>query len=348
MDSFDIAGLPIGTGQRCITIAEAGLNHNGDINLALQLIESAAQSGASIVKFQKRHVDDMAVGSVLDATDARFPAFGGTYRQIREHLEFSWDEYVRLRDAAHARKLRFMVTPFDAPSLQFLEKLEVPAYKIASHSATNLPLLEQVAEIGKPVIMSTGMCSWDELDRAVERFQKRKTPLVLLHCVSAYPTPPEAANLSLIPVLRARYGVPVGFSGHEVGFWITLAAVALGAVVVERHFTMDRNMMGFDHKLSLNPSEFAAMVQAIDEITRALGDGKKTVSDREMITRLKYHVSAVSRRAIAAGERISEEMIAFKNPGTGIPPHRLSELLGRRARSAIAVDTLLSTDMVES
>lgn len=219
MDALTLAGLPVGSGNRCITIAEAGLNHNGDIHLALQLIDAAAQSGAAIVKFQKRHVEGLAVGSVLDAPDVRFPVFGKTYRQIREHLEFSWEEYVRLRDASHARGIRFMVTPFDAESVKFLERLNVPAYKIASHSVTNLPLLKLIAEIGKPVIMSTGMCSWDELDRAVEVFQKRKTPLVLLHCVSAYPTPPEAANLSLIPVLRSRYGLPIGFSGHELGFW---------------------------------------------------------------------------------------------------------------------------------
>lgn len=345
--TVDLAGLPVGAGHPCVVIAEAGLNHNGDLKLALRLIEAAAASGCPIVKFQKRDVANLAVGPLLDAADTRFPSFGATYRQLREHLEFGWDEYRQLKQASEARGLRFMVTPFDLASLEFLERLGVPAYKIASHSVTNLPLLEGVARLGKTVILSTGMCAWDELDEAVAVFKRCGTPLVLLHCVSAYPTPPEEANLRLIPALGRRYGVPVGYSGHEIGHDLTLAAVAMGAAVVERHITLDRNLEGLDHKLSVPPEELTAMVQAIRQIEQGLGDGEKRVTEREWVTRRKYHVSIVSRRAIAPGETLTEQVVTFKNPGTGLPPRRLAEVVGRRAKAEIPADTLISLEMLE-
>ncbi|MDO8631201.1 MAG: N-acetylneuraminate synthase family protein, partial [Phycisphaerales bacterium] len=216
----------VGNGQPCFVIAEAGLNHNGELPLALELIDKAIEGGADAVKFQKRTVDVLAVADVLDAEDARFPSFGRTYRQIREHLEFDLDEYRELVAHAAKRGIPFLCTPFDVPALEFLERLALPGYKIASHSVTNLPLLERVAEVGKPVIMSTGMCTFEEIDRAVDVFTRRGTPLALMHCVSAYPTPMNQCNLRMVDALRDRYHVPVGYSGHELGYVPTLAAVA--------------------------------------------------------------------------------------------------------------------------
>lgn len=345
--TVEIAGVPIGERYPCPVIAEIGLNHNGELDMALRLIEASVRAGASFIKFQKRHVDGLAVDAVLDAQDSRFPSFGRTYREIRKHLEFGWEDFNRLKDASRAAGVPFLVTPFDIPSVEFLEKLGVPAYKIASHSVTNLPVLQKVAGIGKPVILSTGMCSWEELDEAVGVFQKQRTPLVLLHCISAYPTQPEEANLRLIPALRERYGTPVGYSGHEIGALQTLSAVALGAVVVERHVTLDRNLEGFDHKLSLNPDELADLVRSIGFVQSALGDGERKVSEREMITRRKYHVSAVTQRDVAAGEPLTLDALTFKNPGTGISPRHVQDILGRRAKTRIPADTLISPDMLE-
>jgi sialic acid synthase SpsE len=289
----------------------------------------------------------LAIGSVLDAADGRFPSFGSTYREIREHLEFGRDAYVRLKQASEALGVQFLVTPFDIDSVEFLEQLGVLAYKIASHSVTNLPLLERVAALGKPVMMSTGMCTWQELDEAVAVFARHGTPLVLMHCVSAYPQSAEESNVSLIPALRARYGVPVGYSGHEIGYLPTLAAVTLGAVAVERHFTLDRHLTGFDHTLSLTPTEFAEMRQAIDHILLSLGKGDKAVSAREATTRHKYHVSIVSQQEIQPGERITREMLTFKNPGSGLLPRQLKDILDRRARVRSPTDTVIQLEMLE-
>jgi sialic acid synthase SpsE len=332
---------------QCHIIAEVGLNHNGSLELARQLIEAAAAAGANAVKFQKRTVDQLAIRTVLDAEDGRFPEFGATYRAIREHLEFGWDQYVALKAGCEANQVEFLCTAFDTVAVDFLERLGVGAYKLASHSLTNLPLLNHVAGIGKPAILSTGMCEWDDIDRAVEVFRSAGTPLTLMHCVSAYPAPVEQSNLGMIGKLRQRYGLPVGYSGHETGWLPTLASVALGACVVERHITLDRNLMGFDHKLSLNPDEFAGLVRDIRAIEAAMADWGKSVTEVEMITLRKYHVSMVSARPIPAGAELTPDVVTYKNPGTGIPPKHASRLLGRRAVRDVPADVLLELEMFE-
>ena len=197
---------------------------------------------------------------MLDARDERFPSLGATYRQIREALEFSQEEYCALKTYAESRELDFICTAFDTASVDFLEAINLQTYKLASHSITNLPLLEHVAAKNKRVIFSTGMCTLEEIDQAVAILKKSERKLTMLHCVSSYPQPPEDSNLRLMQVFRQRYGLPVGYSGHELGYVPTLAAVALGAVAVERHFTLDKTMEGFDHRISLEPQELMAMV----------------------------------------------------------------------------------------
>ena len=327
-------------------IAEAGLNHNGDMAIARELIEVAAEAGADAVKFQKRNVGTLAVGHVLNAPDDRFPSMGTTYRQIREHLEFDFEQYLELKELVERSGLHFLCTPFDHESADFLERLAVKAYKIASHSNTNLPLLRHIASLGKPVYMSTGACTLEELDDAVAIFKEQDTELTVLHCVSAYPTPVEEENLHMIDVIRQRYGVPVGYSGHELGYVPTLAAVALGAVVVERHFTLDKKMMGFDHAISLEADELAAMVKDIRSVAASLGGLEKAVSEREMVTRNKYKVSMVSDRPIPKGTVITEEMITYRNPGTGIHPRDAGLVLGKRAVVDVPEDTMIEIGMV--
>ncbi len=329
-------------------IAEAGLNHNGSLELAKQMVEAAAAAGADAVKFQKRTVEILAIGSVLDARDDRFPNFGATYRQIREHIEFDFNAYVTIREKCQECGIDFLCTAFDIPAVTFLEQLGVDRYKLASHSLSNLPLLHHLAELGKPVILSTGMAEWDEIDRAVEIFFTKRTPLSLLHCVSIYPTPPEECNLAMIHRLKERYGVPVGYSGHEIGTLATLAAAAMGASIIERHFTMDRTLPGFDHKISLEPAELTAMVRDLRTIETMRGTGSKKVSEREKITRDKYHVSMVSARPLAKGSILTETDVTYRNPGTGIPPKEANRYLGRELTRDVPEDVLIEPDMVRA
>jgi sialic acid synthase SpsE len=337
----------LGQPGTCYVIAEVGLNHNGDFDLACKLIDVASVAGADAVKFQKRTVERLAIGAVLDAEDKRFPEFGQTYRQIREHLEFDWEAYQTLKAHCEARGMDFLCTAFDTEAADFLARLGVGAYKLASHSLTNLPLLAHVASLGKSTLLSTGMALLEEIDQAVAIFRSQGTPLALMHCVSAYPTPPDQSNLSMIPVLRERYGLPVGYSGHEMGNLPTLAAVALGACAVERHLTWDRSLTGFDHKLSLEPDEFIRLVRDVRSVLTMLGTGTKGVSEQEWITRRKYHVSMVSACEIAAGSVLTEVMVTYKNPGTGIPPKEAARLLGRRATRDIPADVLLEEQMFD-
>jgi sialic acid synthase SpsE len=337
--------LNIKTDSGCYVIAEAGLNHNGSFDIACKLIDVAAVAGVDAVKFQKRTVDKLAVKVVLDARDERFPEFGNTYRDVREYLELDADEYVKLKHYTESKGLEFMVTAFDTTAVDFLESVGVERYKLASHSLTNLGLLEYLAAKGKPTILSTGMADLDEIDRAVEIFKSCNAPLALMHCVSAYPTPLDECNLAMINVLRERYGLVTGYSGHELGYLPSVLAVASGAQLVERHFTLSKSMTGFDHKMSLEPDELIAMVRDIRAVHGITGTGEKVVSETEWITRRKYHVSMASSSEIPAGTVLTESMVAYRNPGTGIPYKLAHTVMGRRAVRTISADELLSDDM---
>jgi sialic acid synthase SpsE len=332
---------------RVYIIGEAGLNHNGSVEIAKKMIDGAVQAGVDGVKFQKRTVETLAVGTVLDASDDRFPEFGSTYRAVREHIEFSREEYAELKGYCEKKGVDFLCTAFDPDAVDFLEALGTPVYKLASHSLTNLDLLHYLAKVGKPVILSTGMAEWDEIDRAVEIFKKAATPLHLMHCVSAYPTPVDQHNLSLIGKLKERYGVYVGYSGHEMGFKPTLAAVAMGASLVERHYTLDKKMVGFDHKISLNISELTEMVQEIRAVESMIGSGEKKVSKQEQMTRDKYHVSMASATALVAGTVLTREHITWRNPGSGIPSKEAEKWLGRRVTQDVAADHLIQPEMFD-
>ena len=329
----------------CYVIAEAGLNHNGSIGIARKLIDVAAVAGADAVKFQKRTVSKLAVKTTLDAPDERFPEFGKTYREIREYLEFSADQYLELKLYSESKGLDFIVTAFDVDAFNFLEALGVENYKLASHSLTNLELLEYLATKGKTTILSTGMADLEEIDRAVEIFRSHNSPLALMHCVSAYPTPLHECNLAMLDVLKNRYQLITGYSGHELGFLPSVTAVVLGAQLIERHFTMDKTMIGFDHKMSLEPDELIAMVRDIRNVQKIIGTGEKLVSETEWITRRKYHVSAASATDISKGTELKEAMVTYRNPGTGIPAKLMYAIIGKRAVCDIPVDTLLSADM---
>lgn len=335
------------TESGCYVIAEAGLNHNGSLDIARKLIDVAAVAGVDAVKFQKRTVDILAIKAVLDSPDDRFPEFGKTYRDIREHLEFDAHEYRELKRYTESKGLDFMVTAFDTVAVDFLEDVGIESFKLASHSLTNIELLEYLASKSKPTVLSTGMADLDEIDRAVAIFKSRNAPLALMHCVSAYPTPLSECNLEMLDVLRQRYQLVTGYSGHEIGYLPSVIAVAMGAQLIERHFTLSKTMTGFDHKMSLEPDELIAMVRDIRAVPGIRGTGHKEISATEWITRRKYHVSMASAQEISAGTLLTEAMVTYRNPGTGIPSKLAHTVIGKRACSDIQADELLSPDMFE-
>ena len=271
----NIAGRTIGAGAPAYVIAEIGLNHNGDVELAKRLIDVAADAGAQAVKFQKR-TPEISTPEHMKSVMRETPWGTMTYLEYRYRVEFNREQYIEIGDHATMRGLAWFASPWDAPSVAFLEDLNTVAYKIASASVTDIEMLEAIAATGKPVILSTGMSTLEQIDRAVETLGTEN--LVILHATSTYPLPAEEANLRMIPVLRDRYlGVPVGYSGHETGLQISLAAVALGAVAVERHITLDRAMWGSDHAASLEPQGLEHLVRDIRVIEEAMGDGVKRI-----------------------------------------------------------------------
>ncbi len=331
--------------KKCYVIAEAGLNHNGSIDIAKKLIDVAYEAKADAVKFQKRTVDKLATKSYLYKEDKRFPEFGNTYYEIRKHLEFNLQEYKELKKYAENLGLDFIVTAFDIDAVNFLEELEINIVKIASHSLTNYDLLNYLAKKKINTIMSTGMALNEEIDTAVSIFEKNNCPILLMHCVSAYPTPNNQCNLEMIKKLSERYCLDVGYSGHEIGWFPSTIAVGMGAKAVERHYTLDKKMIGFDHKISLEPSELKDMIREIRLVEEIKGNGEKFVSDTEQLTRDKYHVSMVSLKKIEEGEILTSELITYKNPGTGIAKKYEHLLIGKKAKFDIEEDTLITEDM---
>ena len=249
--------------KKCYVIAEAGLNHNGSLNIAKELIEVAYRAGADAVKFQKRTVNLLATKEYLDKEDLDF-FFGKTYGAIRSFLEFNENQYKELKEFSKSKNLDFIVTPFDIQALEFLKKINIDKYKLASHSLTNLDLLKEISKVNEEIILSTGMSEIDEVDTAMSILENNN--LSLLHCVSSYPTPLNECNLDMIKFLKERYKVKVGYSGHEIGYLPSLAAVSVGAEIIERHFTLDNKLEGFDHKISLEPEELKDMIKSIREL----------------------------------------------------------------------------------
>ncbi len=283
-----IGSRPVGNGQPVYVVAEIGINHNGDVDIAKQLIDVAADAGCDAVKFQKR-TPEICV-PVAQRDKLRQTPWGEmTYMEYKERTEFWEAEYQGIADYCASRGIQWFASPWDSPSVDFLEQFEVPVHKVASASVTDEPLLEALVRTGKPVILSTGMSTIEEIDRAVELLHG--SPLAILHSTSTYPCPPEEANLRTIATLRDRYAVPVGYSGHEKGLQVTLGAVALGATIVERHITLDRTMWGSDHAASLEPGGLRSLVRDIRILEAALGDGVKRVfpGEEEPRRRLRVH-----------------------------------------------------------
>ncbi|MDN4480441.1 N-acetylneuraminate synthase family protein [Demequina sp. EGI L300058] len=278
-DAVKIGDVQIGDGHPVYVIAEIGLNHNGDVGNAKKLIDVAVEAGAQAVKFQKR-TPEIATPEHMKSTPRETPWGTMTYLEYRYKVEFEQDEYSEIDAYCKEKGVVWFASPWDEPSVDFLEGMDAVAYKIASASVTDLGMLRKIKATGKPVILSTGMSTIEQIDTAVETLGKDN--LIILHATSTYPLPPEEANLRMIQTLKDRYGVPVGYSGHEPGLQISIAAVALGAVAVERHITLDRTMWGSDHAASLEPKGLISLCRDIRIIETALGDGVKKVFPGEL------------------------------------------------------------------
>jgi N-acetylneuraminate synthase len=269
----------IGDGQPVYVIAEIGLNHNGSVDIAKQLIDVAVEAGAQAVKFQKR-TPEISTPEHMKSTPRETPWGTMTYLEYRYRVEFEQEQYSEIDRYCKSVGVDWFASPWDEPSVDFLESMNVVAYKIASATVTDLGMLKKIKDTGKPVILSTGMSTIEQIDKAVETLGKDN--LSLMHATSTYPLPPEEANIRMITTLKERYGVPVGYSGHETGLQISIAAVALGAVSVERHITLDRAMWGSDHGASLEPKGFVSLVRDIRILEQAMGDGVKRIYPGEL------------------------------------------------------------------
>ncbi|MBI2901778.1 MAG: N-acetylneuraminate synthase family protein [Planctomycetes bacterium] len=346
METLRIGGREVGPGRPAFVIAEAGINHNGSLDLARRLVDAAAEAGCDAVKFQKRAVRALLSREAYDAPYSGRNSYGATYGEHRERLELKPENYVALRDHARERGIHFMASVWDPLSASLVDSLGVPAHKIGSPDLTNLPLCAQVARFGRPVILSTGMSEMWELDAAVRVILDANPQLVLLHCVSVYPAPFGDLRLGCIPMMRERYGVPVGYSGHEPGWHAVLAAVALGACVVEKHITLDRSMKGGDHGFSLEPGELRTMMREIRETEAALVGSEKFLLPDEIPARRKLGKSLTTKVRVPKGTVLTPDMLTVKGPATGLSPVLFNHLLGKRASHDLAPDTVIRKEDV--
>ena len=328
----------IGDGHPCFIIAEAGINHNGDTSLAAELVDAAAAAGADAIKFQTHFPEhEMLRGGATAAY------VGESLFDLLTRTALSRDAHVTLRDRAKAKGIIFLSTPFSREAADYLETLGVPAFKTGTGELTHLPMQQHVARKGKPMIISTGMSTPDEIDRTVQVVRAAGAPFALMHCTSTYPTPYEHVQIDCIPALKKTYGVPVGFSDHTLGSVMAFAAVTDGANLFEKHFTMSRTLPGPDQQGSMEPAELADLVRGIRSIERARGATKQIQPGEQDVRNMAHH-SVVSIRNIAAGATIGADDVWAKRPGTGIPARQLGEVVGRVARRALAKDQLITWD----
>ena len=345
--SISIAGTPIGAGHPCFVIAEAGINHNGDISLAKDLIHAAAAAGCNAVKFQSYRTEAIAApdAPMADYQKAN-TGCSGPQSEILKKCELDRRAHEQLLEECRKAGILFLSTPFDDPSLELLTDLGVQALKISSGDLTNTPFLNRAAATGLPLIASTGMATIREVEEAVSVLRSARGGFALLHCVSCYPAAPEECSLPAIGEMTETFGVPVGFSDHTTGFDITIAAVAAGATVIEKHITTDKSLPGPDHAASIEPHELKAMMISIRRVEAALRGGK-TPSDREAPTAEVARKSLHFRVPMPAGSVLTEDHLVAMRPGTGIPPSRLRNFVGRRLAADAPGGAMLEEGMIE-
>ena len=333
---MEIQGKKIGEGNACFIIAEAGINHNGNFELAAEMIAQAAKAGADAIKFQTHFPENEML---RDGATADY--VGESLFDLLTRVSLERADHFKLKALAEKQGIIFMSTPFSREAADFLSEVGVPVFKIGSGELTNLPLQEHIAKKGKPMIISTGMSTPEEIELTVSRVKALNPSFALMHCTSTYPTPYEHVNLGYISQLKDRFGVPVGLSDHTIGNYTAFASIPLGVNLLEKHFTLSRHLPGPDQQASLEPRELAELVDGVRIIEKALG-GRKTIQPGEQDVRNMALHSVVTVKNIPAGKIIEAEDVWVKRPGTGIPAKYLPEIIGKKAKQDIKKDSLLS------
>jgi len=349
MKPVQIGDRLVGPGEPCFIIAEAGVNHNGDMRLAHQLIDAAAEAGADAVKFQSFVTEEIITPDAPKAAyQVETTGESGSQYEMLKALELSSDQQAELKAHCEQSGILYLCTPYETMSVDMLDRMGVDASKIASADITNIPFLRYVANKGRPVILSTGMATLCEVEQAVDTLRNGglNDKIVLLHCTTQYPAPLNEANLRAISTMQRAFGCPVGFSDHTPGVGASPWAVAVGACMIEKHFTLDRNMPGPDHRASLEPNELAALVRAVHDVEAALGDGVKRPMPSELPNKPRMRKSLVARRTIHAGDTITPDVLTCKRPGDGLAPMWFDRVAGRRAAVEIPMNGVLTLDSV--
>lgn len=332
----------IGEQEEPYVIAEIGINHNGNFDLCKKMITSAARCGVDAVKMQKRTIEEMYTKDALDVPYNKPYAFGKTYGEHKHFLEFSDEQYLELQQFAHNLGVEFLVSGFDSTGFEFIDKvLNVPIHKVASPFITDYPLLKQVAQYGKPIFLSTGMHNLEEIKESVKFIKQYNDQLMVFHAVTMYPVPTEEVNLYFLKTLRKELDTLVGYSSHDKGVVLPAVAIALGACVIEKHFTLDRTMIGPDHAASVEPRGMELIKRYSCLAHMGLGHDHKTLNEAEKAARIKYGVSITSKRFIPKDHIITEDDIMVKCPGGGISPVFFWESLGKIATKDIEADKTL-------
>lgn len=335
--------------MKTLIIAEAGVNHNGNFELAKQLIDKAVEAGADIVKFQTCKAENV-ISRYADKAEYQKKTTGEADSQLEmvRKLMLTYDEYGQLKKYCDEKGIEFLSTAFDLPSVDYLHSIGMKRWKIPSGEITNLPLLIKIASLNEPIIMSTGMSELKEVEDAIKVLKDNgATDITLLHCTTEYPAPYGDVNLKAMDTMKDAFGLPVGYSDHTKGIEVPVAAVARGACVIEKHFTLDRNMEGPDHKASLEPDELKAMVDSIRNVELSIGDGVKKVSASELKNQDIARKSIIAAKTIKAGEVFSEDNITTKRPGNGINPMHWFDLLGKTAKHDYEEDYLIEKDELD-
>jgi N-acetylneuraminate synthase/sialic acid synthase len=347
MRRVTIDGNNIEDASKCFVIAEIGHNHQGKVDTAKEMFKVAKDSGADAVKLQKRDNRHLYTKAAYEKSYDNENSYGATYGEHREFLEFGEAEYRDLKAYAKAIGVTLFATAFDFPSVDFLAKLEMPAFKVASGDLKNIPLLTTMAKVGKPIVLSTGGGTMEDVNRAYDAIMPINPQLCLLQCTAGYPAAFEELNLRVITTFRERFPqTVVGLSSHDNGIAMAVAAYMLGARVVEKHFTLNHTWKGTDHAFSLEPIGFQKMVRDLNRVRVAMGDGVKRVYDTEVTPMVKMGKKLVAARDLPAGHALRREDIAIKSPGGGLQPYEIDKVIGRTTRKALKADDDIAMDVL--
>ena len=345
MNNIKIEGVDIGKEYPCYIIAEIGVNHNGNLSLAKKLIDASIESGVNAVKFQKRDLKSLYRKESLENPNSESQGFEILLAELQE-VELTKNDYMEIIDYCKKKKITFLCTPWDMPSVDFLEEFDIVAYKISSGDMTNFPLIKYISKTRKPMIISTGMSKIEEIEKMVSFVKEQNIPFVILHANSTYPSPIESLDLNLIPEFRKKFDLLVGFSGHEIGIIGSITAANMGAVIIERHITLDKTMKGLDHSSSLEPNEFKEMVSLIKLSEKAKGKSVKKMTRAEVLQREVVSKSIVCVLDICKGEIFSDKNIEAKGPEKGLSAQYFFDIIGKKSpRDIKCGEYVLEEDM---